>query len=330
MFLFSCILVYADENTEFLPESFFFDGIDDLIVVPNSDTLNPPSMTVSFEFMLKSGASLKSGNNKTRQFILFKKNPMQHFNEGIAIYYNEEGANILATVSDLNRKQVYAYTPKGSIEPDIWYNITVSADSIDIRVYLDSLLQRKNITGFPLIFDKEPLLIGGRNNVIIEYEKYGGMFSGEIRNLKIYHKSITEIGEEYFFSKDSSLDTLLILDYNQYVSNGIVPDNTGMNNGVYVKGRPSKSELREPDFVRIHPNPVKGKTEVIFKIPSIQDVKVSIKDLSGVEVKVIHTGSLKKGEHRLVFYPEGLASGYYICVIEAEGKIRMSSFLITE
>jgi hypothetical protein len=312
------------------PESFYFDGIDDVIIVPDNPSINTPSMTISLEFKLIDSRSLKSGNNKTRQFMLFKKNPMQHYNEGITVYYDEASKNVLATVSDLARKQVYAYSPKGSIEKGVWYSVTVSADSVNLSLYLDTILKKANPTGFPLYFDKEPLLIGGRSNVILESEKYGGMFSGELRNIRVYNKSINEIGKDYYFSKDSSLDTLLILEYKNNETNGIIFDKLDKNNGVFIKGRPTITEIKEPDYVKIHPNPAKGKTEVIFKLQAFSDVRVVIRDLSGSEVMVIHQGPLKEGEHRLPFYPDTLVSGYYVCYVESPGLNRNASFIVSK
>ena len=328
--LFIVSLTFAGNEAGEFRETFLFDGIDDLIVVPDNESLNTPSMTISFEFKLIEGLSLKSGNNKTRQFIIFKKNPMEHFNEGIAVYYNEEGNNLLATVSNLSRNQVFAYTKKGTIEKDVWYKVTASADSNDIRLYIDTILQNSNPTGFSLYFDKEPLLIGGRSNVMLEQEKYGGMFSGELKNIRIYNKSITEIGESYYFSGDSSLDSMLILDYPYHESAGIVRDRLDKNNGVILKGRPTSNELQEPDYVRIHPNPVKEKSEIYFRLQSASEVKVVLRDLAGNDIKVIHEGLLKKGEHRLNFQPDSIQSGYYVCFVETGSEVRTASFIITK
>lgn len=330
IFMLLPIISFSQEQGFSEEGSFFFDGIDDMIIVPDNQSLNTPSMTISFDFKLLEGKSLKSGNNKTRQFMIFKKNPMEYFNEGITIYYDEDSENIIATVSNLEKKQVYAYSPKHSIKKNEWYCVTVSSDSNRLSLYLDSVAQKSNPTGFPLYFDKEPLLIGGRSNVILESEKYGGMFCGELRNIKIYNKSIDEIGIDYFFSNDSSLDTLLILEFKNNETNGIVFDKLDNNNGVFVKGRPTTEEIKKNDYVRISPNPTKGKTEVIFTLQVNSDVKIVVRNIAGEKVLEIFQDVLKKGEHRINFYTETLIPGYYVCYVETPGLIRPATFIVNK
>ncbi|MBX3043677.1 MAG: T9SS type A sorting domain-containing protein [Candidatus Kapabacteria bacterium] len=319
----------SNEINAGMNSSFYFDGIDDLILVPSDVSINSKSMTIMMDFKVLDSGSLKSGMNKTSQFLLFKKNPEIHFNEGIAIFYDESAKNISAVASNRNRKQVYAYSPKGSIENNTWYSLIVSADSINIRLILDGKEQKSNQTGFSLVFDKEPLLIGGRSNVLLENEKYGGMFAGEMRNIKIFNQSLNEIGDDFLFS-DNANDSILILDFSYHESNGIIHDKLSKNNGVMLRGRPSTKEKGTPDYIRIHPNPAKGKTEVRFKLKDDSDLKLIIRDLSGKEVQVLHQGILKKGEHEFNFIADSLSTGYYVCYLESGSSIRTASFIIAK
>lgn len=328
--IFSFLSLFADEESAGLRESFFFDGVDDLIVVPNDSLLNSPSMTITLDFKVLDSASLKSGKNKTGQFLLFKKNPMEHFNEGIAIFYDEVAKNITGVVSNLERKQVYAYSKRGSIEKGKWYSIVVSANDEILRLFLDGVEQKSNPTGFSLMFDKEPLLIGGRNNVILEYTKFGGMFDGEIKNIRMYNKSLSEIGEEYFFSKDSSLDSMLILDFSYHESDGIIHDKYGNNNGVMLRGRPSNKEIKQPEYVKVRPNPIESKGEISFNLQNLTDLKLIIRDLSGQEVMLLHSGPLKAGEHKFELSAENIKAGYYVCYLEAGSSIRTASFIVVK
>lgn len=329
-FLIANVSSFSNEENSGNRQSFFFDGVDDLIVVPNDESINVQSMTISFDFKVLDSAALKSGNNKTSQFLFFKKNPQVHFNEGIAVFYDEVAKNITVVASNLTRKQVYAYSKRGSIEKDKWYSVVASADSNIIRLFLDGVEQKSNPTGFSLIFDKEPLLIGGRNNVLLEHEKYGGMFSGEIKNIKLYNKSLNEIGDNYFFSSDSSLDTMLILDFSYHEPNGIIHDKFSHNNGVMLRGRPSKKEQKEPDYVRVHPNPAQGKTEISFNLNSLTDMKIIIRDLSGKEIDLLHQGPLNSGHHRYNFSADSLRPGYYVCYLEAGSVIRTAPFIVVK
>ncbi|MDX9789630.1 MAG: LamG-like jellyroll fold domain-containing protein [Candidatus Kapaibacterium sp.] len=326
--LVSVIALRADEDGASLRESFFFDGIDDLIVVPDDESINSNSMTIMLEFKVLDTTSLKSGNNMTSQFILFKKNPMEHFNEGIAIHYDEKAKNITAVMSNTDKKQVYAYSKRGTIEPEKWYSVTVTADEEMLRLYLNGKEQKSNKTGFPLTFDNEPLLIGGRNNVILEKEKYGGMFSGELKNIKIYNKSLSEPDINKFIENSSEYEDNLVLDFSYNEQDGIIHDKYDKNNGIMLRGRPTRQEMKEPDYVLVSPNPAVSKTFVKFKLQYLTDLKIVIRDLSGAEIMSIHQGPLKKGEHNIAFDADSLKNGYYVCFLEEGSSIRTSSFIV--
>lgn len=332
MFLiaFSVLSALSDESNDSNRSSFVFDGTDDLIVVPDDATINSPSMTISIEFKAIKGKSLKSGMNKTSQFLIFKKNPNLHFNEAIAIFYDEAAENITAIVSNTDREQVFAYSPRGSITYDRWYHIDVSSDSLSLRLFLDGIEQKSNQTGFSLTFDKQPLLIGGRSNVLLEKEKYGGMFSGEIKNVLILNKSISQIGLESFFSNKFNSDSLAILNYKFNEESGIVFDSFQKNNGVILKGRPSKSEKSDYDYIQISPNPTKGKTTITFNLANNADLKLIIRDLTGKEVKSLHKGTLDKGKHSFQLEADSLSSGFYICYLETGATINTASFIISK
>lgn len=330
LIVFIVFLAYSDEGNADKPSSFVFDGTDDLIVVPNDQSINKPSMTISLEFKVLKGLSLKSGYNKTSQFLIFKQNPNLHFNEGIAVFFDEVAKNVTAIVSNTNRKQVYAYSPRGTIDYNKWYKLVVSADSISLRLFLDGKEQKSNPTGFPLVFGKEPLMIGGRSNVLLEKEKYGGMFSGEIKNISIYNQSIAEIGVEKFLSNNFQIDSILILNFKYHEQSGIVFDSFGKNNGVILRGRPSKSEINDFDYIKVSPNPTKGKTNISFNISQKTDLKLIIRDLSGKEVMSLYQGILDKGKHNFQLEAESLQSGFYVCYLETGSTINTASFIIAK
>lgn len=330
LFVFNYQFVISDEINSEKRESFYFDGTDDLIVVPNDSSINSQAMTIIMDFKVKESQSLKAGNNKTSQFLLFKKNPQKYFNEGIAIFYDEIGKNITAIVSDENRKQIYAYSPKGTIETNKWYSLIVSADSISVRLFLDNSEQKSNLTGFPLKFDNEPMLIGGRSNVLLEKEKYGGMFAGEIRNLMILNKSISQIGDKNFFAKKYNVESSIVLHFSNNEESGIVHDKYNLNNGVILRGRPAKSELNNSDYISISPNPTKSKTILSFILEHETDLKVVIRDISGREISKLHQGVLGKGTHKMNFSADSLESGYYVCYLEAGSFNRTASFIVVK
>ena len=115
VFIIICQILFLSVLKTFsadLTQSLKFDGIDDLIILPNSNNLNPDNIIVEFSFKLNSMKSVKSGTNKSRQFIIFKKNILSQYNEGIAIYYEEESKSIYATISNESGKQLHITTGK--------------------------------------------------------------------------------------------------------------------------------------------------------------------------------------------------------------------------
>lgn len=322
------LLSKSDNNIEQESKSFVFDGLDDLILVPDSEIFRSKSMTLSLDFKINEGRSLKSGSNRTSQFLVFKKNPKDHFNEGITIFYDELAGNITAMMSNLARKQVFAYSAKRSIRTNTWYNIVVSCDTIDLQLYLDGVAQKSNPTGFPLYLDKEPMFFGGRNNVLLEQSKYGGMLNGELRNITLLNQSINEIGKDVYFAKESIPDSLIILEYTNHESSGIVYDKYEKNNGVFVKGKLDRKDNSLIENLLITPNPVKNKSELTFKLVEDSNLKVIVRDITGAELMTLYSGLMNAGDHRLPFKADKLKDGFYICYIEKENEIYTVTFIV--
>jgi uncharacterized protein (DUF362 family) len=68
-----------------------------------------------------------------------------------------------------------------------------------------------------------------------------------------------------------------------------------------------------------YPNPFNPSTMIVFYLPHNEYVTVKIYDILGREVETLIEGEVPSGEHRLQWNATGLASGVYLCRMEAKG-----------
>jgi hypothetical protein len=70
-----------------------------------------------------------------------------------------------------------------------------------------------------------------------------------------------------------------------------------------------------------YPNPFNPTTTLVVALPAASPARLSVHNLTGALVAVLHDGPLSAGEHRLVWDAGTLASGLYIAVLETpEGR----------
>ncbi len=60
-----------------------------------------------------------------------------------------------------------------------------------------------------------------------------------------------------------------------------------------------------------YPNPFNPITTIEFTLPQNEKVRISVADISGREMALIHEGPLSAGRHKFIFSGQGLASGLY-------------------
>jgi ligand-binding sensor domain-containing protein len=65
-------------------------------------------------------------------------------------------------------------------------------------------------------------------------------------------------------------------------------------------------------------NPNRNITEIIFNLPSVQNVRLNIYTVNGTRVKKLLSGKKNKGKHTVTFSNKSLASGIYFCRLETE------------
>ncbi len=67
------------------------------------------------------------------------------------------------------------------------------------------------------------------------------------------------------------------------------------------------------------PNPFNPSTIIVFYLPRSEHVSLKVFDVTGRAIETLVEGEVPAGEHRLHWSATGLASGIYICRMQAEG-----------
>jgi hypothetical protein len=70
----------------------------------------------------------------------------------------------------------------------------------------------------------------------------------------------------------------------------------------------------------LYPNPFRTAATVAYRLDAAADVRLSVYDVLGRRVRVLHEGPAAAGAHRTAFDGAGLASGVYLVVLEAGGQ----------
>jgi hypothetical protein len=77
-----------------------------------------------------------------------------------------------------------------------------------------------------------------------------------------------------------------------------------------------------------YPNPFNSSTVIRFALPKMEQVKLTVYDVTGREVKVLTDDVLIAGEHRLTFDGSALASGVYFARLEAGKNLRTEKMVL--
>ncbi len=79
-------------------------------------------------------------------------------------------------------------------------------------------------------------------------------------------------------------------------------------------------EVKQPSDFKLcanYPNPFNPSTMIVFYLPRKEFVTLKVFDVTGSSVETIVEGEVPAGEHRLQWNATGLASGVYICRMQA-------------
>ncbi|PKL88182.1 MAG: glycoside hydrolase family 2 [Ignavibacteriae bacterium HGW-Ignavibacteriae-2] len=78
------------------------------------------------------------------------------------------------------------------------------------------------------------------------------------------------------------------------------------------------SEIKSYKMIQNYPNPFNASTVISFSIPDQSNVKISLFDIKGELITVLADSIFSSGEHKINLEKLNLASGIYLCRMEAE------------
>ena len=104
---------------------------------------------------------------------------------------------------------------------------------------------------------------------------------------------------------------------NQLNEINVVGDGKNLITGV----RPNMDSQKPVNFQLCsnYPNPFNPSTMIVFYLPRNEFVTLKVYDITGQEIESLIEGEVPAGEHRLQWTAEGLASGVYLCRMQAKG-----------
>jgi len=91
--------------------------------------------------------------------------------------------------------------------------------------------------------------------------------------------------------------------------------------GLVTSVRP-KNEITKPNGFQLcqnFPNPFNPSTTIAFYLPQTKNVSIKVYSVTGQEIEILVDGVVQAGQHRLHWTASGLASGVYICKMQAGG-----------
>ena len=78
------------------------------------------------------------------------------------------------------------------------------------------------------------------------------------------------------------------------------------------------------------PNPFNESTVFRYSVPREGRVVLEVYDIRGQLVERLVEGHRKPGTYRVIWRPEGIASGVYLCVLRAEGKVKVRKVVLAK
>ncbi len=113
--------------------------------------------------------------------------------------------------------------------------------------------------------------------------------------------------------------------------NGNVVSDIFLKKGTLTPTSLSETETRISDFklYQNFPNPFNPSTRISFSLYAKSNVKLSILDILGREIRVLLNGNLQNGDYSFDYHADNISSGVYFYKIETEtgSKIRSMIYL---
>ena len=98
--------------------------------------------------------------------------------------------------------------------------------------------------------------------------------------------------------------------------------------GVVAAGNDNNQLPHDFDLAQNYPNPFNPATTIEYKVPEASNVKIVVYDALGKQVEVLVDGYQNAGTYTLNFNGSNLASGIYLCRMEAKGFVKVNKMLL--
>jgi hypothetical protein len=117
-----------------------------------------------------------------------------------------------------------------------------------------------------------------------------------------YFGSCIEMGKDYMFAAR-------------------MPFNSDFFVEVYRLGPslPTEPPVGQATSVEVSPNPARGPATVSLSVLMTHHVRVTVTDVLGRLVRVLHDGALAAGRHALTVPSHALTGGVYLITVEGDG-----------
>ena len=95
-------------------------------------------------------------------------------------------------------------------------------------------------------------------------------------------------------------------------------------------GVPNREDIFTNEFNlhSVYPNPFNTSATIAFELPSAGVVRLSIFDITGREVRMLHATPLQAGYHEIVWDAEGMSSGVYFVRLAAGNFMQTQKLLL--
>jgi hypothetical protein len=142
---------------------------------------------------------------------------------------------------------------------------------------------------------------------LLWFQTWGGPEIETAHGIVVDGDAVYIAGETYSYGAGKN-DALLI----RATVEGQFPTTT-VSEQITPANRPSAFWLDQN-----YPNPFNAATTIVFSLPYRARVSLKIFDILGREVAHLADGEHSAGIHRVVFQPQDLSSGIYLCRLETK------------
>jgi hypothetical protein len=208
----------------------------------------------------------------------------------------------------------------------------------------DSIFINSELNNFDIYMPRDSSLGGG---IISGVVQVAGKSDSALTDVVIYAQSVENNLITYAFSQIDGNFKENFLPYGSYylvgqrigfedaVSDKIIIDSltTSVGDVVLLFSSPNsvKYSLIIPDQIQLYqnyPNPFNPTTTIEFLIPSSADVSLSITNILGQTVSILHSGYLSSGHYKMQFDGSKLSSGIYFVSLTAGNTLFVRKIML--